>query len=178
MFRQMEMESSLTAARLTGLLADRSNLLAFAAIVLGAGNLEELVATTGLEPRVAERSISHLVGGGLVLDLPGLEVNHAAVRDAARTPTPELHGATAEQAAVLRNFVDERGRLIELPARAGRRRIVLEYLAGLFEPGLEYDERKVNETLRRLHDDYATTRRYLVDEGLLDRDAGVYRRVG
>ena len=56
------------------------------------------------------------------------------------------------------------------------RRVVLEYLAGAFDEGVEYDEREVNETLRAIHDDYATLRRYLVDERLLERTRGVYRR--
>jgi hypothetical protein len=34
----------------------------------------------------------------------------------------------------------------------------------------------VNELLTSLHDDHAALRRYLVDEGLLERKAGVYRR--
>jgi len=34
----------------------------------------------------------------------------------------------------------------------------------------------VNELLRGFHDDTASLRRYLVDEGMLEREAGVYRR--
>ena len=34
----------------------------------------------------------------------------------------------------------------------------------------------MNDLLRDFHDDTASLRRYLVDEGLLEREAGVYRR--
>ena len=46
------------------------------------------------------------------------------------------------------------------------------------EPKREYSEREVNAVLEEFHDDYVTLRRYLVDEGLLERNAGVYRRPG
>lgn len=54
--------------------------------------------------------------------------------------------------------------------------MVLEYVAGRFEPDRQYAEPEVNELLKSLHDDHVSLRRYLVDEGLLDREAGVYRR--
>ena len=47
-----------------------------------------------------------------------------------------------------------------------------------FEPGQYYDEREVNRILKRYNDDYATLRRYLVDEGFMSRDAGKYWRTG
>jgi hypothetical protein len=64
-----------------------------------------------------------------------------------------------------------------LPVRARQRRLVLEYLATRFDQGIDYPEAKVNDLLVRFHDDYASLRRCLVDEGLLTRKAGVYRRV-
>jgi hypothetical protein len=53
---------------------------------------------------------------------------------------------------------------------------VLEYLAGRFEPGRDYTEADVNAILGELHDDYVTVRRLLVDERLLERRSGIYRR--
>jgi hypothetical protein len=72
------------------------------------------------------------------------------------------------EAAVLRRFL-HRGRLLAVPAAAGKRRVVLDHLAGLFEPGRRYPEPEVNELLGRYHPDYAMLRRYLVDDGFLDR---------
>jgi hypothetical protein len=76
----------------------------------------------------------------------------------------------------LRNFV-ENGRLTSVPTKASQRRRVLEYLAAQFDEGKEYAESEVNDVLGRFHDDYASLRRYLVDEGLLTRARGIYRRV-
>jgi hypothetical protein len=69
---------------------------------------------------------------------------------------------------VLRRFISK-GRLLAIPAARGKRLVVLDHLAGLFEPGRRYPESEVNELLKRYHDDYAMLRRYLVDDGFLDR---------
>jgi hypothetical protein len=111
----------------------------------------------------------------------GLEVDLDAFARAARaasTPReqPDLTAATPEQAKVLRNFVDPTGRIRALPARAAKRRLVLEYVAARLEPDREYAEQEVNDILRELHDDVASLRRLLVDEGLVERETGVYRR--
>src|ERR671932_96107 len=70
------------------------------------------------------------------------------------------------------------GRLVSIPAQASKRRIVLEHLVRVFEPGVRYPEREVNALLAVWHPDHAALRRYLVDEGLLSREAGLYWRSG
>lgn len=80
--------------------------------------------------------------------------------------------------AVLRAFFDADGRLVSIPAREAKRRVVLDAIAQRFEPGRRYSEREVNEVLRGYHDDYAALRRYLVDGEFLERGGGVYWRAG
>ena len=166
----------MNAERISRLLAGRRNLEALAAVVLGARSVEDVAATLERPVDEVEVAVQRLLEAGLVRG-PELEVDMAAFQNAARTRRPELPDATPEQEAVLRNFVEPDGRLAELPARHGRRRLVLEYAATRFEPGVAYAEPVVNDRLRELHDDYATLRRYLVDEGLLRRERGVYTRV-
>ncbi|MDP1793890.1 MAG: DUF2087 domain-containing protein [Acidimicrobiales bacterium] len=79
----------------------------------------------------------------------------------ARDPAPDL---------VSRWF--DGGRLVAIPTRRGKRLPVLDRLAQEFEPGVYYDERDVNDVLRAFHPDVAALRRYLVEEGFLDRTAG------
>jgi len=43
---------------------------------------------------------------------------------------------------------------------------------------VRYEEREVNVTVIRFFNDYAALRRYLVDEGFLDRAGGEYWRSG
>ncbi len=70
------------------------------------------------------------------------------------------------------------GRLIALPKGREKRAVVLDHISQSFEPGETYDEKQVNELLLRFHDDFAMLRRYLVDEGFMDRESGRYRRAG
>lgn len=65
-----------------------------------------------------------------------------------------------------------------MPRAGTKRKLLLAYLATAFEPGLKYSEKEVNDTVRVWHPDVAALRRYLVDEGLLSREDGVYWRSG
>ena len=166
------------AATLSGLLADDARLRVVAAIALGARTIDDVARTGELPPDDVRRALPRLISAGVVADRNGLRVETTSFREAARERPPrqrELPEATLEQARVLRNFVED-GRLKSLPVRASQRRVVLEYLAGRFDEGVEYLEADVNELLSRFHDDYASLRRYLVDEGLLTRSVGRYRR--
>jgi hypothetical protein len=90
-------------------------------------------------------------------------------------PSSDLRAAPD---VVLRAFLDGDGRLITVPAKRAKRLVVLDHLAQLFEPGERYPEPEVNRRLRAVHDDVAMLRRYLVDEGFLDRAGGEYWRSG
>jgi hypothetical protein len=172
----IETAPTTSSTRLAGLLADDANLRVLSAIVLGARDRDAVAESTGLESASVEHALSHLVAAGLVTAGEELAVDLAAFREAARKHRPHVPDATAEQEAVLRNFVDAEGRLPALPARAARRRQVLEYVAERVEPGVAYTEPEINVLLGAFHDDYASLRRHLVDGGLLVRHAGIYRR--
>ncbi|RNB86020.1 DUF2087 domain-containing protein [Brevibacillus panacihumi] len=79
----------------------------------------------------------------------------------------------AERKAILSKYLPERshGGLIKLPRKQKEKRIVLEEVAKRFEPDRLYTEPEVNEILQAVYEDYVTVRRYLVDFGLLDREA-------
>jgi hypothetical protein len=78
---------------------------------------------------------------------------------------------------VLRNYLVD-GKLSQIPAARSKRLVVLDFLAGQFEPGRVYPEEQVNYLLGRFHPDYAALRRYLVEEGLVERREGFYWRTG
>ena len=85
--------------------------------------------------------------------------------------------ASEDEEQVLRTFF-RNGRLNEIPTKRSKRRIVLERIALEFDPGLRYEEKEVNVVVGRFFNDYAALRRYLVDEGFLEREHGVYWRTG
>lgn len=168
---------------LCGLLAEPDRLAVFAAVVLGARTAEQVATATGLDARGVTAALRRLTGGelvsvtgdGLVADTGAFK---RAVREAAPdgSPGPALDPDPARE-AVLRSFIQD-GRLVRMPAAHGKRRVVLEHIAASFEPGRKYPEPLVNAVLRAWHPDYASLRRYLVDEQLMAREAGQYWRIG
>jgi hypothetical protein len=155
---------------LLALLAEPDRLKAMAAVALGAATLPEVAERAGLEPRAAARALNRLVAGGLLEGeaAKGYEVRTGVLRAAARRPVAGREEGSAQVPEVVGRFV-RGGRLVAIPAARGKRLAVLNHLAGLFEPGRRYPEREVNGILGAWHPDYAMLRRYLVDDGFLDR---------
>jgi hypothetical protein len=91
---------------------------------------------------------------------------------------PDLQTALRDRDAVLRAFLASDGSLTQIPTKIRKRLVVLDHLAQQFEPGEKYDETEVNNRLRAFHPDVAALRRYLVEEGFLDRADGRYWRSG
>lgn len=83
------------------------------------------------------------------------------------------------EALIVSRHLDADGRLIAMPRKRANRLVVLLHIAAAIEPGIDHDETAVNNRLRPFDDDVAMLRRYLVDEGLLERrPPGIYRRSG
>ncbi|MEN9645645.1 MAG: hypothetical protein RL238_2314 [Actinomycetota bacterium] len=70
------------------------------------------------------------------------------------------------------------GRIVTIPSKHSKRLLLLDWLAQDFEPGRRYSEQMVNLVIGQRHADTAALRRYLVDEGFMEREAGVYWRAG
>lgn len=172
-------------AAIVGLLADGDRRRAFAALVLGASSVDDVRVATGLSVRAAATALHRLVDGGLV-ERTGLHdhvvmgeaFRRAAVAAARSRPGPDpLGDAPGEEARILRIYLRD-GRLSSIPTQRTKRLVILDLLAQDFEVGIHYSEAQVNATLRPYHEDVASLRRYLVDEGFLDRAGGEYWRAG
>jgi hypothetical protein len=173
------------AGAIVGLLADDTRRRVTAALVLGAGTVDEVRAATGLPARDVVEALARLVAGELVVRgddgdhvLLGEAFRLAAIAASPDRPAPDPTGDVPEdEARVLRTYF-RAGRLTQIPTQRAKKLIVLDRLAQEFDVGLRYSERQVNAILRRFHADVASLRRYLVDEGFLDRESGVYWRAG
>lgn len=168
------------------LLLDPARLAVAGALAVRPATVDELVQVTGADERAVLGTLGALRRGGLVvldngryqLDVEALRGVAHRVADVTPPPDPRIgYGMTEQEQTVLGRFF-EGTRLREIPATYSKRLVVLERLALEFEPGRRYTEPEVNEILGAFHPDYATLRRALVDEGLLDRDAGEYWRSG
>jgi hypothetical protein len=175
---------ALDAGRLAGLLADDDRRRMFAAVELGGTTLDAAATLAGLPVPRAAKALSTLGGAGLVIqgDEGGLYVVGAAFQLAAREalsrpPTDEHADRPVEVRRVFDAFVRD-GRLTQIPTSRQKRLVVLDWLAQDFDPGARYSEPMVNLILGKRHPDTAALRRYLVDEGLLDRAGGEYWRTG
>ena len=76
---------------------------------------------------------------------------------------------------VLQTFF-KHGRLVSIPAQLKKRQVILEKIVEVFEPERAYSEKEVNFALLDFHEDVAALRRGLVEAGLMEREAGIYRR--
>ncbi|MFE1590623.1 DUF2087 domain-containing protein [Streptomyces sp. NPDC058737] len=175
-------------AALPALFAEESRVRAFAAVALGAGDAAQVARAAGLSAKEAAGALRRLRDQGVVTTGAdgGLAVAHDRFRELARAGRPAPQAARDAAAAggdgpadiVVRTFVRD-GRLIRLPARWTRKKVVLRHIAEqTFAPGVEYPERTVDEKLRAWCEDgevdHVTLRRYLVDLGHLRRSDGVY----
>jgi DNA-binding transcriptional ArsR family regulator len=142
-------------------------------LLISAGLVAEVSAAndTGTEPRYRVRSETL---DGLGRALAATEQGDGVAAGPGIGPAGE--SMPPEDARVLRGFFAE-DRLVSIPAHGSKRLVVLRYLRDrCFVEDRPYPEKEVNQRLALFHPDVAALRRYMVDAGLMTRDAGVYRR--
>ncbi len=174
---------------LPGLFAEEGRVRAFAAVALGAGSAGRVAEAAGLSAKDTAAALRRLREEGVVTSGGDgeLVVAHDRFRELARAGRPVARGdadaGTEDDRAagmIVRTFVKD-GRLVRLPARWTRKKVVLRHIAErTFAPGVEYPERTVDEKLRAWCEDgdvdHVTLRRHLVDLDHLRRSGGTYWR--
>jgi hypothetical protein len=167
-------------------LADAERLAMAGRLARGAATAGAIARDLDVPADRVRRQLNRLLSVGLVElddDRRTYRLDVAALRAAAREVGPPreaglaLGAANDDEEAVLRAYF-RGGVLREIPAKEGKRRIVLERIATEFEPGVRYPEAEVNDLVHRFHPDHAAIRRYLVEEGFLTREGGTYWRSG
>ncbi|MGW1616269.1 DUF2087 domain-containing protein [Streptomyces sp. NPDC002285] len=178
--------------QLVRLFAEETRVRAFAAVALGAADAEQVALAAGLSAKETAVSLRRLREQGVVTagDAGELGVAYGLFKEYARAAARREYGNGAARGPasgdgatdmVLRTFVRD-GRLVRLPARWTRKKLVLRHIAEqTFEPGVEHPERTVNDKLRAWCEDsddidHVTLRRDLVDLHHLCRSEGIYRR--
>jgi biotin operon repressor len=124
----------------------------------------------GMQPTDVQRHLEQLAAAGLAHkegDAFRLAQSHP--------PAPEYEGDEST-VKTLRAYLSRDGTLKTIPTQHKKLMVILEHLAKDFAPGERYPESQVNQTLRKYHEDTASLRRYMVDNGLLQRDKGIYWR--
>ena len=169
-------------------LADETRLRMLGVLASRECSVEELAAMLDVRPPTVSQHLKHLRIVGLVavraegtshLYRLDMEKLRQLVRETTEPERIVSFGADVEADAWERQVLDNffRGeRLKEIPASIKKRRVILKWLTSQFDPAVDYPEARVNALLQRHHPDFAALRRYLVDEGFMERRAGVYRR--
>lgn len=167
-------------------LADPERLRIAGSLAAADAAATSLAETLGLPIDRVRRHLTRLASAGVARLQPDrrtYRLDAETLRWAAEQVGPPrgagiaLGAVNEDEEAVLNAFFRD-GRLLEIPTKASKRRIVLQRVAIEFEPGVRYDEREVNAIVGAFHTDHASLRRYLVDEGFLDREGGEYWRSG
>jgi DNA-binding transcriptional ArsR family regulator len=189
----MTMESENSQAELVTffrLLVDETRLKMIGILAQQATSIEQLATTLKLKPSLVSHHLDKLVeaglvhqraaGGSTVYELRTDTLHAMAKRWLAIEPLPdatiELSGDAYER-KVLADFLGRDGRLKEIPAQQKKRDVVLRYILNQFQPEERYSEKQVNGIIKRFHDDTASIRRAMVDNGWLKRESGIYWRV-
>lgn len=162
---------------------DPVRLSVLGAAAQGSVSIDEISRRMGVTRKDVAKAIGDLRGIDL-LDRDGVLNRDALAHIGRSLPTRnDKHGVpvtgpwTEEEAVMLGRFFSG-GRLVEIPSSTRKRRLVLEKIAQDFEPGERYVERDVNFKIQLIHSDYAAVRRYMVEEGFMDRADGSYWRTG
>jgi hypothetical protein len=154
-------------------LADRDRLRLFAEIARDPAGVP--VATLQLDQR-GQKALGKLLRAGLVERAgDSFVVRPETFREALGEPdsAATMPGASARVSALF-----SRGRLVSMPRPGALRTELLRYLLQRFGQDRAYSEKEIAELLEPVYGDHAAVRRYLVDEGLMDRDnRGTYWRV-
>ncbi len=138
-----------------------------------------------LHPARVQRHLEVLGEMGLVkqqesayrLDVAGLNaLSQRLLADRSKSKLDESFEGDEYDRKVLRDYMLPDGRLKQIPSQHKKLLVILRYVAGRFEPGVRYSEKDVNAMLKPVHADTAALRRYLVDEGFMAREAGIYWR--
>jgi len=164
------------------LLLDPIRLAVAGDAVTGESPIAELAARLDVDERTVAEARGKLLAAGLIrdgrVDAEALRLIAQELPSAPPAADSVIAGPwSPDETEVLRRFFSG-GRLQSIPGNSSKRRVVLERLAQEFEPGLRYEEADVNFRLQLFFPDYASLRRYLVDEGFMSRADGVYWRTG
>ena len=144
----------------------RLRLLATIADAGEGGRSVEDLRVAGSDEKHLRRHLGRLLQAGLVeADGARMIARLDRMRQDEDAPAAGA-GMSTDVAAYFR-----RGRLSDVPRAPDQRRRVLVEIARRFDGDRAYSEPEVNAVLREVFDDHAALRRYMVDFGILERDA-------
>ena len=147
--------------------------------------ISELADTLGLKKADVAEHVAALraidlvqsaTGNTFVFDQKALFALNGYLLSRENLPTPIDDWPDEDVRKTLRPFFEGYS-LRQIPEGQKRFLMLLDWLVTLFDHGVQYSERQVNDIIAQYNPDYATLRRGLIDAQLMERDHGVYWRV-
>lgn len=168
-------------------LAHPNRLMIVGLLHQGEFSVEELASLLSLRPATISHHLSRLNVAGLVrvrvdghyraysLDPERVQQLIDFLADTQSYSELAQHaGLDDYEQRTLHEFLDTPLADRTLPMGAGNRRIILHHISGSFKPDRRYTLTELNELLGQFHSDTLALRRLLLDQGLLDFQAGGY----
>jgi predicted transcriptional regulator len=166
-------------------LADASRLKIIGLLAQQSYTVEQLAAMLGLKASTISHHLSRLAEVGLVsaraegyYSVYQLEKQALSGSMQRIMSSEQIAAVTADvdmdafDRKIVADFSLPDGRLKTIPAQRKKLEAVLRHIVMVFEPGVRYSEKQINEMLARFHADTATLRRELVGYGLMQRQGG------
>lgn len=145
----------------------------------GKATQAEIAQQLGMPVRDVFNHLAFLAEVGVITETDGVyDLNEKAIESFARGQfegkresfaPPEQEEENVRK--VLKNFLNADGSLKQIPPQGNKLLIILNFIVDAFAYDTNYTEKEVNTILRRFHVDTAALRRYLVDNGLMDRES-------
>ena len=170
-------------------LADKSRLQILQSLMQEDMYVELLAERLGLTPATISFHLKKLEAVGAVTSYrEQYYTMYSICRETFQMNLIDVIGATSDQEMdiaerelayrkkVLTTFFSY-GKLIKIPTQRKKQLICLEEIAKAFEFEKKYQEKEVNEIIKKYFDDYCTIRRNMIAEKLLSREGHVYSRI-
>ena len=162
-------------------LADANRLKIVGLLAQQPYSVEQLAAILHLRPSTVSHHLSKLAEVGLVsakadsyynvyqLEEETLQKTRLLFSQQDLAAVVEDVDLDAYDRKVVEDYSLPNGRLKTIPSQRKKLEAILRYVVTSFEPGVQYNEKRVNEILSRFHDDTASLRRELVGNRLMQR---------
>ena len=144
----------------------------------GRATQSEIAGQLGMPVRDVFNHLSFLANVGIVNETGGVyDLDEKAIESFARgqfegkRPSFEAKEEPEDVRKVLKSFLNADGSLKQIPPQGNKLLIILNFIVDAFAFDTNYSEKEVNTVLRRFYIDTAALRRYLVDNGLMDRES-------
>ena len=159
-------------------MASAERLRIIGVLARGRATQSEIAEQLHLPTRDVFNNLSFLVHVGVITETDGVyDLDEKTIESFARgqfegkRPLYEAEEKPEDVRKVLKNFLNADGSLKQIPPQGNKLLIVLNFIVDAFAFDTNYTEKEVNTVLRRFHVDTAALRRYLVDNGLMDRES-------